>query len=241
MTNGPERCDVTPDGVLQKGTVGYCNFSVHADGRSWNISNGPATDDKAQMAYSNQPYASGPIPHSRWLMGDKYLNGTDQFGNPEGYPYPYKVSAGPYTVDVQALASADGGIIRVADTADPIVDDDNAGNVKLGGPNFCVAAHSGAALEVWAGLLSPSSGQPRWAVAMVNRSPGDDRITLDFTKLPDLHVVGLQKEDMQTAEFLLQDVWWDTNHTNIAGPTWSREVGTHDTALLIITKLNQIQ
>ena len=39
---------------------------------------GPATRDTAQLAYSMQPFASGPVPHSRWLMGDKYQNDYDK-------------------------------------------------------------------------------------------------------------------------------------------------------------------
>ena len=41
---------------------------------------GPATRDTAQLAYSMQPFASGPVPHSRWLMGDKYQNDYDKQG-----------------------------------------------------------------------------------------------------------------------------------------------------------------
>jgi hypothetical protein len=120
-----------------------------------------------------------------------------------------------------------------------IIDDDNAGTVKIGG-EFCLAIHSGSTLEVWGGLLSPSiSGQHRWAVAMVNRSPSTDTIKLDFSILPDLHLVDLASEDMlaKSTRFAVQDVWLGVNHSSVAGEKgWSRLVDAHDTALLIVSK-----
>ena len=89
-------------------------------------------------------------------MGDKFQDSVDKNGNHNGNPPAYRMSPGPYIVDLHALASEAGGMIRSAETT-AIIDDDNAGTVAKGG-DFCVAAHSGAALEVWAGLLSPSPG-----------------------------------------------------------------------------------
>ena len=201
----------------------------------YNVSDGPATRDTAQLAYSMQPFASGPVPHSRWLMGDKYQNSYDKNGNHNGNPPAYKMSPGPYTVDLAALASEAGGTIGSAEK--DIIDDDNAGTVSRGGA-FCVAAHSGAALEVWAGLLSPSAeGQHRWAVALVNRSPSSDHISVEFAKLPDLHLLGLGAEKMAARSFQVEDVWLDTNHTAMQGVKWGRDVEAHDTALLIVTLL----
>ena len=145
------------------------------------------------------------------------------------------MSPGPYTVDLQALASDAGGVIRSAET--DIIDDDNAGTVKRGG-DFCVAAHSGAALEVWAGLLSPSAaGEPRWAVAMANRSPSADTIALTFSKLPEPHLVGLRATNIAAGTFGVQDVCLKANHSAVAGPAFRRRVAAHDTALLVVTKL----
>ena len=156
-------------------------------------------------------------------------------GNHNGNPPAYRMSPGPYTLDLQALASDAGGVIRSAET--DIIDDDNAGTVKRGG-DFCVAAHCGGALEVWAGLLSPSAaGEPRWAVAMVNRSPSADTIALSFAKLPEPHLVGLRAADVAAASFGVQDVWLKANHSAVAGPAFRRRVAAHDTALLIVTKL----
>eukprot|EP01047_Picozoa_sp_COSAG01_P049961 COSAG01_NODE_5000_length_4554_cov_8.000449_5_plen_146_part_00 len=142
----------------------------------------------------------------------------------------------PGQVQLGALASEAGGAIRSAEAA--IIDDDNAGTVTTGG-EFCVAAHSGAALEVWAGLLSPSpsteGGRQRWAVALVNRSPSTDRLVLAFARLPDVHLVGMRARDLAAGSFTVQDVWQGVNHTDVKG-SWERNVDAHDTALLIVTK-----
>ena len=227
---GPEPCNVSSGGQLAKGgTVRGWAFTPvveHASGPAWNLSDGDSTRDTANIGYSNQPFSAGPVPHSRWL----------QKFEPE--PPTNTVDAGPYVVDLKALASEAGGAIQSVDTTG-IIDDDNAGSVKTGG-KFCLALHSGATLEMWAGLLSPSaSGLQRWAVALVNRSPSTDTIRLDFTKLPDLSLVGLAAADVvaETASFALQDVWLGVNHTDVAGAAgWKRAVDAHDTALLIVTK-----
>ena len=174
----------------------------HASGQAWNFSDGLASRDTANIGYSNQPYSAGPVPHSRWLS--KF----------EPEPPTNTVAAGPYAVELSALASEGGGTIQSVDTTG-IIDDDNAGTVKMGG-EFCLALHSGATLEVWGGLLSPSAaGLQRWAVALVNRSPSTDTIKLDFSKLPDLSLVGLatlssvvSAADVlaESASFALQDV-----------------------------------
>lgn len=230
---GPVTCNISGDGELVEGTMRGWNFSVRADSGYFNVSDGPSTRDTAQLAYSMQPFASGPVPHSRWLMGDKYQNSYDKNGNHNGSPPPYKISPGPYKVDLHALASEMGGTIQSAET--DIIDDNNAGTVRRGG-NFCVAVHSGAALEVWAGLLSPSAdGQTRWAVALVNRSPSTDHIALEFAKLPDIHLVGLHPPDMASGKFLVQDAWLGANHTEVQG-RWGRNISAHDTALLVVTK-----
>ena len=62
-----------------------------------------------------------------------------------------------------------------------------------------------------------------------------DRIVLEFAKLPDLHLVGLQVQDMASGSFAVQDAWLSTNHTGVQ-EEWKRDVDAHDTALLIVTK-----
>merc|ERR1712176_1643793 len=104
------------------------------------------------------------------------------------------------------------------------------------GGEFCLALHSGAALEVWAGLLSPTIKGQRWAVALVNRSPSSDTIDLRFDRLPDLDSVGLSISDVIDATFTVQDVWSSANHTAVQG-VYSTQVGAHDTALLIVTMI----
>ncbi len=230
---GPVTCNLSSTGELLDGTVLNWNFSARSDGY-YNVSDGPSSRDTAQLAYSMQPFASGPIPHSRWLMGDKYQNSYDRNGNHNGNPPAYKISPGPYILDLDELASEDGGTIRSAET--DIIDDDNAGTVTRGG-SFCVAVHSGAALEVWAGILSPAAGgQMRWAVALVNRSPSIDHIMLEFVKLPDLQLVGLHPQDMLGGQFSVHDAWLGVNHTRVQG-SWGRDISAHDTALLIVTKI----
>ena len=225
-TSAPTPCNVS-DGVLIEGTIRGWEFSpvTYSGKQAWNLSDGPGGRDTANIGYSNQPFSSGPVPNSRWL--DKFEPGNNS----------YTLGAGPYIVDLKALVSEKGGTIQSADTTG-IIDDDNAGTVKTGGA-FCLAVHSGAALEVWAGLLSPDGdGKQRWAVAMVNRSPSPDTISLDLAKLPDLQLVGLSASHVATGSFKVQDAWLEMNHT-VAGAAgkFSREVGTHDTALLIVTKV----
>eukprot|EP01047_Picozoa_sp_COSAG01_P049960 COSAG01_NODE_5000_length_4554_cov_8.000449_4_plen_163_part_00 len=97
---GPDLCDITQQGELLHGTVRQWAFSLRPDG-SYNVSDGPGTRDTAQLAYSMQPYASGPVPHSRWLMGDKYQDSyTD--GQHHGNPPAYRLSPGPYRVPTPA-------------------------------------------------------------------------------------------------------------------------------------------
>jgi hypothetical protein len=166
--SGPEPCSVSSTGQLSKGAslrdwqFAPVSTQQHASSgggsQVMNVSDGPASRSTANIGYSNQPFSSGPVPHSRWLS--KF----------EPEPPTNTIDAGPYIVDLDELASDKGGMIQSVDTTG-IIDDDNAGSVAHGG-KFCLALHSGATLEVWAGLLSPSpAGEQRWAVALVNRSP----------------------------------------------------------------------
>ena len=79
---------------------------------------------QSSLGFSNQPGASGPLPHTRYLT-----RGSPIFTATLTAPSPIKV--------------ADGSKIR---------DDDGVGGVTLGG-DFCLDLVSGGGLEVWAGPL----------------------------------------------------------------------------------------
>eukprot|EP00038_Savillea_parva_P019610 m.28089 g.28089 ORF g.28089 m.28089 type:complete len:758 (-) comp4481_c0_seq1:102-2375(-) len=120
--------------------------------------------------------------------------------------------------------SASGSPIRAVDSVN-IIDDDNAGHVTKGG-HFCVELNAGSSVEVWAGLLSG----PRWVIALFNRSPSPDTISINFAEqLPDLAAAGVSPG----TKFRLTDVW--TKDQYPAAPSYSTVVGGHDTALLIAT------
>jgi hypothetical protein len=122
-------------------------------------------------------------------------------------------------------AAPDGTMIQSTDVM-TIIDDNNAGNVTKGGA-FCLALDSGSSLEVWAGILSG----PRWAIALFNRSPSSDTITVDFAKmLPDFD---LGASSDAPVNFEIFDVWTKEKHT--PAPAFSAVVGGHDTVLLIVT------
>lgn len=117
-----------------------------------------------------------------------------------------------------------------------IIDDDNIGHVSTGGA-FCLEMSSLSSLEVWSGLLSG----PRWAVALFNRSPSSDTITIDFNNLPDVakHYAGAGAGARVGAgtkgrTFVVKDVWSGTAHSTPV-TSYSAIVGAHDTALLIVT------
>jgi hypothetical protein len=151
----------------------------------------------------NELGGSGPVPHSHWLT-----NGLDGFA-----------------LDVAALASTAGGMIRA--TATDIYDDDNIGGVSVGG-DFCLEVASGSTLETWAGELSPdpTSGARRWAVALFNRSPSMDQIALEFAQLP---------ERGNATAFVVHDIWHNTTDPTSAAE-YNVNIPAHDTALLVVTE-----
>jgi hypothetical protein len=105
-----------------------------------------------------------------------------------------------------------------------IIDDDNAGVVKVGG-DFCLELSSAGSLEVWAGPLTGG----RWAVALFNRSPGPDTIRVDFASLP-ASDYGVQP----ATTFDVYNVWADIRTPSIEDH-WSVDVGAHDPALLVLS------
>eukprot|EP00040_Diaphanoeca_grandis_P029876 m.175804 g.175804 ORF g.175804 m.175804 type:complete len:713 (-) comp31831_c0_seq2:101-2239(-) len=154
--------------------------------------------------------------------GNLKLGYSNDFGESGPVPHSRWVQSGgnTFTLDLSATSTS----IESTDTTN-IIDDDNVGNVTKGG-RFCLELNSASSLEVWAGLLSG----PKWAVALVNRSPSTDTISVDFaTQLPELKRMGLER----VAQYTAYDVWHDVHHE--ASSTFTTTVAAHDTVLLIVS------
>lgn len=106
-----------------------------------------------------------------------------------------------------------------------VLDDDLVGNVTVGG-DFCLDLVTGGTLEVWAAPLTGA----RWAVALFNRSPADDTITVEWGVLS----MPGGAAPPPTASFTVRDVWAGVN----LGPfnaSYSAPVVSRGVALLILT------
>jgi hypothetical protein len=103
---------------------------------------------------NNQFGASGPVPHSRYLVGYGW----------EG------MTSSTWLADGVALGA--GAPSPLQATATNLYDDDLVGNVTVGGA-FCLDVTTMGLLETWAGPLTGG----RIAVALFNRSPADDVVT----------------------------------------------------------------
>ena len=169
--------------------------------------------------------ASGPLPHTRWVAATVNSD-MNAFNDPvDG---SYQVPDTRWTFDLDAASKGNGSALRSTD--EHIVDDDSVGGVSQGGTEFCLELSSGSSLEVWAAELSPAAGgQRRWSVALLNRSPTADTITLDFRQL-DKALGG------PGCKSTVRDIWANTTHSSITAETWSASVGAHDTALLVVTE-----
>jgi len=132
-------CSQYPGSVLTPAQEGHVagNYTLTDSGPAWAM----------YFGWNNQPGASGPWPHTRYVD-----------------------AANPmiWTFDLEGLKSPAGGPVMASDTLG-IFDDDLVGGVTVGG-KFCLDLRTGGMLEVWAGPLSGL----RWAVALLNRSPADD-------------------------------------------------------------------
>jgi hypothetical protein len=109
------------------------------------------------LGVNNDFGSSGPIPHSRWTS----------------------ISQQPYdsfVLNETALRDpAAGSAVWVAPAG--VIDDDNEGGVVTGG-GFCLELSSAAALETWAGQLSPDPatgarrcGRRRFSTVRPRRTP----------------------------------------------------------------------
>ncbi len=110
--------------------------------------------------WNNDPGASGPIAHSRYIMGYGWLPS----------------SMASYLGNLTALLSNATSTLQA--DADDILDDDLLGNVTVGG-DFCLDLSTMGNLEVWA---KPLTGG-RIALALLNRSPANDSITANWSDI----------------------------------------------------------
>ena len=98
------------------------------------------TGRQGYFGWNNQPGASGPWPHSRYLTS----------------------GGGVFTINLAAAQGSAGSTITAADHTG-IINDDLVGGVTTGG-DFCLDLVTGGMLEVWASQLSTG-----WAVSVFNR------------------------------------------------------------------------
>ena len=167
--------------------------------------------------------ASGPVPHTRWVAATVNSDMNAYMDPVDGH---YVVPHTRWKFDLDATVSA-GSALQSTD--EHIIDNDNQGKVSQGG-EFCLELNSGSSLEVWAAALSPTATTPprrRWSVALLNRSPSPDTISLDFVQLG---------EALQDSHFSIRDIWANKTHGPISGK-YSTTVGAHDTALLVLTEV----
>lgn len=149
--------------------------------------------------WNNQDGASGPWPHARYIFG-----------------YGFIKNSNTYELDLNAAKNGVGTSIVASDHLG-IIDDDLLGKISRGG-NFCLDLVTGGLLEVWAAPLSNG----RVSVALFNRSPSDDKISLKWSD------VGL------TGSYTVYDIWAGMDQ-GIFQNVYTSFVAAHSTAFLILT------
>ncbi len=100
-----------------------------------------------------------------------------------------------------------------------ILDDDLVGGVSVGG-DFCLDLVTGGMLEVWAGPLTGG----RIAVALFNRSPGDDTITARWADIG----------AAAGAAYSVRDIWAAADRGSFAG-SFTSKVPAHSTVYLVMS------
>ena len=160
--------------------------------------NGQGLLDIGKSSWNNQVGASGPWPHTRYIAG--------------GYPW-----AGNSFVWRANLSQPAAPIAASDETG--IIDDDLVGGITRGGA-FCLALATAGMLEVWAGPLSGG----RLAVALFNRSPGDDAIAVRWAD------VGLAPG----AAVAVRDIWGAADLGTFSAD-FARPVPAHATAYLVLS------
>jgi hypothetical protein len=175
--------------------------------------------------------ASGPVPHSRWVAATVNSDMNAYNDRDDGH---YTIPDTFWRFDLTAAA---GGRSALQSMDQHLIDDDNVGGVTQDGTQFCVELSSGSSLEVWASVLKPAYATPmrrRWAVALLNRSPSSDRITLDFALLPDSSRGTFYSST--SSRYQVRDIWANRTHSLTADRTYRTLVAAHDTALLVVTE-----
>jgi hypothetical protein len=163
---------------------------------------GPAVYDLAgaggSPSWNNQDGASGPLPSTRYIQG-----------------YGWSGSSYSWVMDL----AAPGGTSVRADDNTTILNDNLVGGVTRGG-DYCLQLSTGGLLEVWVGPLSLG----RFAVALFNRSPGPDSITLHWRDL---------NQTSGTA-FTVRDIWAEADLGSFS-TDFARPVAAHAAAFLVLT------
>ena len=160
--------------------------------------NGAGLYDIGKSSWNNQRGASGPWPHTRYVQG-----GWSWAGSSFVWRANFSLPATP---------------IAASDTTG-IYDDDMVGHVTQGGA-FCLQLTTGGMLEVWAGALSGG----RLAVALFNRSPGDDTITVRWSDVGLAPGVAIAARDI-----------WAASDLGTFSADFSRPVPAHATVYLVLT------
>jgi alpha-galactosidase len=153
---------------------------------------------------NNQFGASGPVPHSRYIFGESW----------DG------VSSAPWIANLTALLSNGTVPTQIQAAATNLYDDDLVGNVTVGG-DFCLDLTTMGLLEVWAGPLVGG----KIAVALFNRSPGDDSITAQWADIG---------ASSPAASYAVRDVWAGKDVGTFSG-SYTSQVASHTMALLVLT------
>jgi len=165
--------------------------------------NGPANYTLASASgspqWNNQVGASGPWPGSRYIFG-----------------YSWDNSAPTFEFDLKAAEGKTGSTVVASDHLG-IINDNLVGKVTRGG-NFCLDLVTGGLLEVWTAPLTNG----RVSVALFNRSPAEDNISLDWT------VAGLK------GKYTVYDIW-AAETKGVYQNNYSATVAAHAAAFLILT------
>eukprot|EP00698_Gefionella_okellyi_P000857 TRINITY_DN10753_c0_g1_i1.p1 TRINITY_DN10753_c0_g1~~TRINITY_DN10753_c0_g1_i1.p1 ORF type:complete len:696 (+),score=95.09 TRINITY_DN10753_c0_g1_i1:1288-3375(+) len=153
---------------------------------------------QSTFAWNEQFGASGPVPHSRYVTGWWFdAQGGNWWTNFTGQPSQLR-----------------------ADSA-AIIDDDLVGHVTTRG-DFCLDLTTMGYLETW---MAPCTNG-RYAVALFNRSPATDTVTVQWK---DLGVSSAKR-------FSVRDLWEGADR-GVHSEQYSQIVMAHNAALLLLTPL----
>ena len=165
----------------------------------------------SSVAWEAVEYGSGPLPHTRYVGGGSH----DQ-----GY---WKVSAN--------LSDSRGGGAAIRVGYGKVIDDDGIGGVRMvDGDAFCLDAVRGGNLETW---WAPLSGG-RHALALFNRSPSPDNITVQLSGLNTLSNRSTAMAPAAQVRVRVRDVWRRADLGEFSG-SFTSSVPAHGTHLYILS------